>query len=86
MTGYLASGTVLCDRWEVGRELGRGGYSVVYLARDRRLGSDVAVKLLVPPPAADLPPVAEHRAGREVAAHRMRPSTSRALARQPSSG
>ena len=36
--------------------------------------------------AADFPAVAQHRAGREVAAHRMRPSTSRALARQPSSG
>ena len=64
MTGYLASGTVLCDRWEVGRELGRGGYSVVYLARDRRLGSDVAVKLLVPPPAAA--ELARERMRREV--------------------
>jgi tRNA A-37 threonylcarbamoyl transferase component Bud32 len=64
VTGYLAAGTVLCDRWEVGRELGRGGYSVVYLARDRRLGSDVAVKLLVPPPAAA--DVARERMRREV--------------------
>jgi predicted Ser/Thr protein kinase len=52
VSGYLASGTVLCERYEIGRELGRGGYSVVYLARDRRLRADVAVKLLVPPPAA----------------------------------
>jgi serine/threonine protein kinase len=43
VSGYLASGTVLCDRYEIGRELGRGGYSVVYLARDRRLNADVAV-------------------------------------------
>lgn len=64
MSGYLAPGTVLCDRWEVGRELGRGGYSVVYLARDRRLGSDVAVKLLVPPPAAA--ELARERMRREV--------------------
>ena len=55
---------MLCDRWEVGRELGRGGYSVVYLARDRRLGSDVAVKLLVPPPAAA--ELARERMRREV--------------------
>ena len=46
MSGYLASGTLLSDRYEIGRELGRGGYSVVYLARDRRLNADVAVKLL----------------------------------------
>jgi predicted Ser/Thr protein kinase len=64
VSGYLAAGTVLCDRWEVGRELGRGGYSVVYLARDRRIGSDVAVKLLVPPPAAA--EVARERMRREV--------------------
>jgi predicted Ser/Thr protein kinase len=64
VTGYLAPGTVLCDRWEVGRELGRGGFSVVYVARDRRLGSDVAVKLLVPPPAAA--EVARERMRREV--------------------
>jgi predicted Ser/Thr protein kinase len=64
VSGYLAPGTVLCDRWEVGRELGRGGYSVVYLARDRRLGSDVAVKLLVPPPAAA--ELARERMRREV--------------------
>jgi predicted Ser/Thr protein kinase len=64
VSGYLAAGTVLCDRWEVGRELGRGGYSVVYLARDRRLGSEVAVKLLVPPPAAA--ELARERMRREV--------------------
>jgi predicted Ser/Thr protein kinase len=64
VTGYLAAGTVLCDRYEIGRELGRGGYSVVYLARDRRLGAEVALKLLVPPPAAaDL---ARERMRREV--------------------
>ncbi|HKU59695.1 MAG TPA: serine/threonine-protein kinase [Gemmatimonadales bacterium] len=64
MSDYLAPGTVLCDRWEIGRELGRGGYSVVYLARDRRLGSDVALKLLVPPPAAA--ELARERMRREV--------------------
>lgn len=52
MSGYLSPGAVLAGRYEIGRELGRGGYSVVYLARDRELGAEVAVKLLVPPPAA----------------------------------
>jgi Protein kinase domain len=64
MSGYLATGTVLCDRYEIGRELGRGGYSVVYLARDRRLNAEVAVKLLVPPPAAA--ELARERMRREV--------------------
>ena len=38
--------TVLGDRYEVGRELGRGGMATVYLARDLRDGRDVAVKVL----------------------------------------
>jgi len=49
---YLSEGAVLAGRYAVGRELGRGGFSVVYLARDQALDSDVAIKLLVPPPAA----------------------------------
>jgi hypothetical protein len=47
----LAPGAVLRDRYEIRREIGRGGYSIVYQAWDRAVGSDVAVKLLVPPPA-----------------------------------
>jgi hypothetical protein len=66
--GYLAAGTLLRGRYEIGRELGRGGYSVVYLARDRELDADVAVKLLVPPPAAAR--VARERMRREVQAVR----------------
>ena len=62
--GYLSPGTLLRGRYEVGRELGRGGYSVVYLARDRELDTDVALKLLVPPPAAAK--VARERMRREV--------------------
>ena len=66
--GYLAAGALLCGRYEIVREIGRGGYSVVYLARDRELDSDVAVKLLVPPPAAAH--VARERMRREVQAVR----------------
>src|SRR5215210_7357494 len=51
-SGYLALGSLFAGRFEIGRELGRGGVSVVYAARDRTVGQDVALKLLVPPPAA----------------------------------
>jgi hypothetical protein len=61
---YLPSGTVLQQRYEIAREIGRGGYSIVYLARDRQLGADVALKLLVPPPAAAR--LARERMRREV--------------------
>ena len=49
--GYLTAGSVFADRFEIIRELGRGGVSVVYGARDRKLGQDVALKLIVPSPA-----------------------------------
>ncbi len=65
---YLTEGVVLAGRYCVGRELGRGGFSVVYLARDRSLDTDVAIKLLVPPPAAAA--VARERMRREVQAVR----------------
>jgi hypothetical protein len=48
---YLALGSLFAGRFEIGRELGRGGVSVVYAARDRMVGQDVALKLLVPSPA-----------------------------------
>jgi serine/threonine protein kinase len=67
-SAYLAPGAVLCRRYEIVREIGRGGYSVVYLARDRELQADVAVKLLVPPPAAAQ--LARERMRREVQAVR----------------
>ncbi|HVH69331.1 MAG TPA: serine/threonine-protein kinase [Gemmatimonadales bacterium] len=65
---YLAPGVVLQDRYEVAEEIGRGGFSIVYRARDRRVGADVAIKLLVPPPAAAH--LARERLRREVQAVR----------------
>lgn len=65
---YLREGTVLAGRYTIGRELGRGGFSVVYLADDRVLGGRVALKLLVPPPAAAA--IARERMRREVQAVR----------------
>jgi hypothetical protein len=65
---YFTEGTLLAARYAVGKELGRGGYSVVYLARDRSLDTDVAIKLLVPPPAAAA--LARERMRREVQAVR----------------
>src|SRR6266542_2847706 len=61
---YLAPGVVLRDRYEIAQEIGRGGFSVVYRARDRSVGADVAIKLLVPPPAAAR--LARERLRREV--------------------
>jgi hypothetical protein len=70
MTGpaVLAPGALLRDRYEIVREIGRGGYSIVYQARDRDVGGDVAVKLLVPPPATAH--LARERLRREVHAVR----------------
>lgn len=65
---YLAPGTLLQGRYEVGPEIGRGAWSVVYAARDRRVEADVALKLLVPPPA--VAEVARERMRREVRAAR----------------
>ncbi len=65
---YLSVGSVLKGRYEIQKEIGRGGYSVVYAARDRELDSQVAVKLLVPPPADAH--IARERMRREVLAAR----------------
>jgi predicted Ser/Thr protein kinase len=65
--GYLEPGALVGGRYEIERELGRGGHSVVYLARDTRADGGregaVAIKLLVPPPA--LAHVARERMRRE---------------------
>ena len=65
---YLSIGSVLLHRFEILEEIGRGGYSVVYRARDRELNAVVAIKLLVPPPA--MAQVARERMRREALAAR----------------
>ncbi len=65
---YFAAGFRLLDRFTVLREIGRGGFSIVYAARDDRIGTDVALKLLVPPPA--VAQQARERMRREVRAAR----------------
>ncbi len=65
---YFAPGALVAGRYRIGAELGRGGHSVVYLAQDLSLGSDVAIKLLVPPPATQ--ELARERLRREVLAVR----------------
>ena len=37
-------GTVIDDRYEILKEIGRGGMSIVYLAADDRLNKSVALK------------------------------------------
>src|SRR5689334_16375048 len=42
----LAPGTIVADRFELVREVGRGGFARVFEARDRVLSRPVAIKLL----------------------------------------
>jgi hypothetical protein len=42
----LPSGTIVASRYEILRPLGRGGYAAVYLAFDRELSAEIAVKVL----------------------------------------
>ncbi|HJV03846.1 MAG TPA: protein kinase [Actinomycetota bacterium] len=54
-------GTLFADRYELLRSLGGGGMSEVYLARDRLLGREVAVKVIRPELATDEKSVARFR-------------------------
>src|SRR5689334_6672918 len=49
----MGPGSTVGERYELRSVLGRGGMSTVYLAHDRRLNRDVAVKLLNDALAAD---------------------------------
>lgn len=60
---YLSPGETLAERYRIDEEIGRGGYSVVYRAEDLTVGTPVALKLLVPPPATEA--VARERMRRE---------------------
>src|ERR1700759_2182830 len=44
----VGPGSVVADRYELRRVLGRGSMGAVWLASDRALGEEVAVKLLAP--------------------------------------
>jgi predicted Ser/Thr protein kinase len=48
---FFAPGALIAGRYQVQGELGRGGAAVVYAARDQQVGAEVALKVLVPPPA-----------------------------------
>lgn len=54
----------LAHRYDVAHEIGRGGMAVVYLAHDRLLGRDVAIKFLRDD---GIPPAGVERFAREVA-------------------
>ena len=45
---HLAPGTVLQDRYTLGRVLGQGGFGITYIAWDDNLGRAVAVKEYMP--------------------------------------
>ena len=48
-----AAGALDSGRYQIGRLLGRGGLGEVYLAHDRTLGRDVAIKFVSPDKVAD---------------------------------
>jgi serine/threonine protein kinase len=53
---------LIADRYEIGREIGRGGMGAVWLGRDTLLGREVALKRIGLVPGASSPDL--ERAGR----------------------
>ena len=53
--GHAAPDQVIAGRYQVRRELGAGGMGTVYLAHDRELGEDIALKVLHPSLLAEDP-------------------------------
>src|SRR5687768_9405606 len=49
----VEAGREIAERYALRREIGRGGMAAVYVAQDRRLGREVAIKLLHPGLASD---------------------------------
>ena len=47
MSGIINTGTELQGRYVIGESLGSGGFAVVWRARDKQLGRDVAIKRLL---------------------------------------
>ena len=45
---HLPPGTVLMDRYLIGRALGEGGFGITYIGRDLRLEVKVAIKGILP--------------------------------------
>lgn len=46
-------GTTLADRYEIIEELGKGGMGTVYKVEDKKIGQDIALKLIKPEIASD---------------------------------
>jgi serine/threonine protein kinase len=65
-SGFLPSGYLLKGKYKIVQEIGRGGFSIVYEAIDQSTSKSVAIKLLVPPPAAAK--TAKERMSREILA------------------
>ena len=52
-TAKLASGTTFASRYEIVEELGKGGMGRVYRVEDKKIGEEIALKLIKPEIASD---------------------------------